>query len=832
MPQQILPIPQQDLSEQDRLHEPVPPPALLPQHAAALAASAISAEVIAARGYRSVTSRAEMERLGFGPKQCLVPTLVMPIWNVFGELSFYVHRPDTPRMRSGKPTKYEIPAGAKVAVDVHPQLTQLIRNPSVPLFITEGTKKADAAISLGLCCLSLIGVWNWRGTNEWGGKTTLPDWDGIALKGTGNKGRPVYLVFDSDVMLKRPVQMALARLSEFLAAKGADVAFIYLPAGRGGQKTGLDDYLADGHSLDDLLRLSTKLLREIPAGEDEGEDDYAKNSDGLPWIETRGPGGRQLRHVSLEALEALVDKNTPPRLFVRGGKLTRLQFDENKRATLAELGVAPLRGMLARSANFIATTRQGGVTAIAPPPQVVEDILGLPSWPKLPPLAGLVTAPVVSDTGQLITEPGYNPAAKLFYHAAERFRLPDTEPTPQNVVAARTLLDDLLADFPFADAASRAHAWALLLLPFVRPLVDGPTPLHLIDAPQAGTGKTLLAQALSGVFLPGGANVKAPPSKDEEWTKVITSVLRSGASHLLLDNVRLVNSKDLFSVLTSKSWEDRLLGGSEMVVYPNRLVWMITCNNIAGSDELVRRSVWIRLDAGVEQPEERREFRHADLHGYIKDSRPELLGAVMTLLRSWLEAGRPAYSGTLPPVGSFESWTGVMGGLLEHLGVDGFLANRGDLRSRADKDTSAWLGFVEAWWDAHGGSLVSAGELFGLANEWMPERLGDGQERSQKTKLGNLLRSHVDRIYGGRKLVAGGKMTSGSSKGAAAFQLMEIGPASKASSTRDVEAEPARLSQEAESTMPQEAEITEAPVDISEGIDSLEDEDADEWETL
>ncbi len=30
------------------------------------------------------------------------------------------------------------------------------------LFITEGARKADAAVSKSLCCVDLLGVWNWR----------------------------------------------------------------------------------------------------------------------------------------------------------------------------------------------------------------------------------------------------------------------------------------------------------------------------------------------------------------------------------------------------------------------------------------------------------------------------------------------------------------------------------------------------------------------------------------------------------------------------------------------------------------------------------------------
>jgi hypothetical protein len=57
-------------------------------------------------------------------------------------------------------------------------------------------------------------VWNWRGTNEHGGKTALPEWEYVALN-----DRDVYIVFDSDVMLKPQVYDALARLKPFLESR-------------------------------------------------------------------------------------------------------------------------------------------------------------------------------------------------------------------------------------------------------------------------------------------------------------------------------------------------------------------------------------------------------------------------------------------------------------------------------------------------------------------------------------------------------------------------------------------------------------------------------------
>jgi hypothetical protein len=104
------------------------------------------------------------------------------------------------------------------------------------------------------------------------------------------------------------------------------------------------------------------------------------------------------------------------------------------------------------------------------------------------------------NDGTLITEPGYHPATRLLYEPTQNFTLPPVaeRPSPRQIAAARTLLlDDLLGDFPFVGEAERAHALALLLLPFVRPMIPGPTPLHMVEKPAPGTGATLMVDAIS-----------------------------------------------------------------------------------------------------------------------------------------------------------------------------------------------------------------------------------------------------------------------------------------------------------------------------------------------
>ena len=236
---------------------------LLEHHRAMLKASAIADDVVGERGYFSVEQKRDLEHLGFGRSQQFVPSLVIPIHSVIpGEDPWYIHRPDDPRVKDGRTRKYEIPAGRKMALDVHPRVRASIRSGDCPLFITEGSRKVDSLITAGAkAVIGLVGVWNWRGTNDANGKVMLADWEDVHLK-----GRQVYVVFDSDILLKQSVSLAMNRLGAALQRRGAAVAYTRLPSGPGGAKIGADDFVAAGHQLDDIVRLSTASALEPCAG--------------------------------------------------------------------------------------------------------------------------------------------------------------------------------------------------------------------------------------------------------------------------------------------------------------------------------------------------------------------------------------------------------------------------------------------------------------------------------------------------------------------------------------------------------------------------------------
>lgn len=277
------------------------------------------------------------------------------------------------------------------------------------------------------------------------------------------------------------------------------------------------------------------------------------------------------------------------------------------------------RYLLARVGRWEKTTAKGKTVDAHPPLDAVRDMLATPE-PPLPVLSRIVETPVFAPDGQLASEPGYHAAARVYVAPPDGLEVPPVSerPTTAEVERARELIcDELLEGFPFTGDAEKAHAVALLLLPFARDMIDGHTPLHLIEKPSPGTGGTLLADALA---LPATGRPLAATTEardEDEWRKRITAKLLGSPAHVLIDNLRRpLDSAALSAAITAPAWEDRILGKSEMIRMPVRCCWVATGNNPSVSDEIARRTVRIRLDAREERPQMRTGFRHADLRAW------------------------------------------------------------------------------------------------------------------------------------------------------------------------------------------------------------------------
>lgn len=239
-------------------------------HRQMLAASGVSEDRAKVRGYETVNDKSRLIDLGVAQAGRRVPGLLVPSLRVDGSTWGYQYRPDVPRADSkGREVKYETPVGQPNGIDIPPGVGEKIGDPSVPLFITEGVKKADCAAAQGLCCVALPGVWSWRGTNSVGGKTAVADFHDIALN-----ERRVILAFDGDVARKQSVRQALSALTDYLRSKGARVEYLHLPDTDA--KTGLDDYLTE-HTTEELWR----LVKPSPPAASKGAISDPARTDGV-----------------------------------------------------------------------------------------------------------------------------------------------------------------------------------------------------------------------------------------------------------------------------------------------------------------------------------------------------------------------------------------------------------------------------------------------------------------------------------------------------------------------------------------------------------------------
>lgn len=445
----------------------------------------------------------------------------------------------------------------------------------------------------------------------------------------------------------------------------------------------------------------------------------------------------------------LSECNEPPWLFRMGAMLAWVARDDDGRAMAVHLTEDRLKLALAHLIDWCKRNRAGDLVPAHPPAQLVKLLLATPN-PDLPVLTGIVAAPVFGRAGELVTERGYHPATRLLHEPPAGFELPPVPERPgaANIAAARSLLlDDLLGDFPFTSEAERAHALALLLLPFVRPLIEGPTPLHLIEKPTPGTGATLLVDAIALIATGHSASIMTEGRDEEEWRKRLTAKLRSSPLMIVIDNLRRpLDAAPLAAALTAPYWEDRILGRSDIVRIPVRCAWVATGNNPQLSNEIARRTLRIRLDAHMDRPWQRDGFRHPNLLAWVHANRGPLVAACLTLGRAWVEAGRPRYQRTT--LGSFESWSETMGGILDVAGVPGFLTNADELYEASDAEGIMWRSFVAAWWDRFGTAEVGTSDLFPIAGKCEPPLpLGNGSDRSQRTRLGKALGRMRDRVF-------------------------------------------------------------------------------------
>lgn len=471
----------------------------------------------------------------------------------------------------------------------------------------------------------------------------------------------------------------------------------------------------------------------------------------------------------------ITEHDVPPTLFSRGTLCVRIEV-ERGRAFFNELTEPRCRHEIARIIQCVKTrvSREEGTRRewCKPPSDLISNLLATPiNKTPLPPVREIVEIPTLSPDGVIVQTPGYDAGSQLIYRPYSNIPITiPTTPSREEVAAARETINDLLSDFPFAAKADRCHAVALMLMPFVRPFIGAPAPLYLVAAPTPGSGKGLLVYACLYPSVGRNIGTIADTRNEEEMRKHITARLLEGCPVTFIDNLtRPLDSGVLAAAITATTWNDRRLGKTETIRVPVETTWVVSANNPTLSMEIARRSIQIRLDPRRDQPWMRDGWQHPQLMDYVQCRRSDLVTACLTLIQDWLCAGQPAPH--VKPLGSFERWTHVVGGILEHAGFQGFLENALDFYAEADTDGAIWRTFTEEWWDAHQAEVVSVNDLFKIAKELDGLSLGkSATDRGQRTALGSQLRKRRDQVIGPYRIEVAGK-----SHNAQLWRLRQVG---------------------------------------------------------
>lgn len=674
---------------------------LTTDHAKYLAGQAVKIELAEALGVRSLLSREDNPAEGVWENFANHPAILFPWRNDAGDVEFQV-RPDNPTEDNrGRPRKYLFRKGmTPVLWAVRPIDTDTER-----VLLVEGTKQCLAAASYappGVAVYGMAGCRMWQIEGQ-----PIPDLQAFS-------GHPVVVVLDADAAGNIEVYNAGMELRAALELEGVrKVTFGHLP---GADKSGLDDVLAarttDAKRAEFMANLidratSTKPAREKPKAKKPGQPiptgveplDVSNAADCVDWLRCKlghaKMAGYFLRDGQLVYCPAEGEEGYTP--------TARTENEEGERDADGpnQVRVVTPDQITARVGHefwcYQDSEKAGKTHALFPLVSARTAMADLALFPHVRTMRGVTHTPLVRADGSILDTPGYDPATRLYFLPIDGLKVvpvPD-RPSRDDVRAAVALLDETIWDFPFRSDDHRANFLGMLLTPLLRELCPPPYKIAVFDAPQSRSGKTLLSKVAR--TLHGGVVRASIPADEAEWSKTISTILNvTTAPIVTFDNVRgEVVSGVLDSLLTESRFDARQLGTTgEMIQRANDRFWSLTSNNAKLGGDLVKRALWVSINPDQTNPEARTGFRHPDLVGWVAEHRAELLAALLTLVRAWIVAGRPAAS--RPGTDIYVRWTETVRAVLEHAGVPGtFDAPESKLQAVSEEEQD-WTTFLSA----------------------------------------------------------------------------------------------------------------------------------------
>jgi len=215
-----------------------------------------------------------------------------------------------------------------------------------------------------------------------------------------------------------------------------------------------------------------------------------------PTIIVQGGG---LSREANEGERALRFAGAP--VYQRGLTLTRpvmheLDAADGRRALVAQLTPIELPYMLdllCRCAIWRKfDRRRDAEITIDPPSSVAQVILHRKGEWGFPSVVGIITTPTMRPDGSLLVKACYDAQTRLILVDPPPMPPISVTPTRGEALAALSLLESLLEEFPFTDEPSRSVALSALITPVVRGAFSV-APMHVISAPDAAQVRVILS---------------------------------------------------------------------------------------------------------------------------------------------------------------------------------------------------------------------------------------------------------------------------------------------------------------------------------------------------
>jgi putative DNA primase/helicase len=408
-------------------------------------------------------------------------------------------------------------------------------------------------------------------------------------------------------------------------------------------------------------------------------------------------------------------------LYQRGGKIVTAErvpaiAAGDKKITvtsICERGDLALREDASTAAAFEKfDARADDMVTTDPPMAIIQTLQQRGGRLRFPVLAGVVHTPTMRADGSLLTKPGYDPATGLLFDplGVTFPPIPD-RPTRDDAVKALAELLYLIKEFPFVAEVHRAVAISAILTALIRRSL--PTaPFHAFSAPIRGSGKSKLVDIASVIATGEEAPVINAGGDVVELEKRLVPSLLAGSPIIAIDNAsRPVGGDLLCQMLTQAMVRPRILGKSETPTCPTGAFVAGTGQNFTVSGDMERRTIVSKIDPKMETPETR-VFAFEPV-ALAKERRPQLVAAVLTILRAYHVAGMP---GKPAPLGSFEAWSDIVRGALLWLDCADPVATMAEVRA-SDPTTAQLRQVMASWREAFHSEGVTVSQVIKKAME-------------------------------------------------------------------------------------------------------------------